>query len=228
MENLPDAIASTHDILEELTITQNGEYLPSEGVDGFSKVTAEFDISSLPKVKVHTFRVTDACINEDGIWGGENLIDTSECTSFFELFRNAKKLKNIDCSSWNTSKVTHFGYVFSGCSNLEMINLIGWDASNATTAGDMLYAGAKLKSIIGGETIENVLSKNISCLDGCKIVIGGIWSSGLDRASLRAIINGLADLTGQTAQRLVIGAPLIAKLTEEDIAIATSKNWTIA
>jgi hypothetical protein len=40
MENLPAAIASTHDTLEELTITQNGEYTPQEGVDGFSKVVA--------------------------------------------------------------------------------------------------------------------------------------------------------------------------------------------
>lgn len=40
MENLPNAIASTHDTLEELTITENGTYTPQEGVDGFSKVVA--------------------------------------------------------------------------------------------------------------------------------------------------------------------------------------------
>ena len=50
----------------------------------------------------------------------------------------------------------------------------------------------------------------------------------VDRASLRALINGLADRTGQSTLILTLGATLIAKLTEDDIAIATNKNWTIA
>ena len=48
----------------------------------------------------------------------------------------------------------------------------------------------------------------------------------LDRASLRALINGLAEV--ETTQTITLGAALRAKLTEEDIAIATAKNWTIA
>jgi hypothetical protein len=54
MTNLPDAVRSIpqeHTELTELTITANGEYLPEEGVDGFSKVTANFDTSSM-KAKV--------------------------------------------------------------------------------------------------------------------------------------------------------------------------------
>ena len=61
------------------------------------------------------------------------------------------------------------------------------------------------------------------------ISIGGIYyADNLDRASIRAVINGLADLTGQTAQTLTLGATLMAKLTEEDIAIAVNKNWTLS
>jgi hypothetical protein len=60
-----------------------------------------------------------------------------------------------------------------------------------------------------------------------KISFGLYYAGGLNRASLRAVINGLADLTGQTAQTLTLGATLMAKLTEEDIAIAVSKNWSI-
>ena len=41
-------------------------------------------------------------------------------------------------------------------------------------------------------------------------------------------LNALADRTGTTANILGIGAPNIAKLTEEDILIATNKNWTLA
>ena len=41
-------------------------------------------------------------------------------------------------------------------------------------------------------------------------------------------LNALADRTGQTAYTLTIGATNLAKLTEEDILIATNKNWTLA
>ena len=39
-QDLENAIAGASPVLEELSITENGEYLPSEGVDGFSKVVA--------------------------------------------------------------------------------------------------------------------------------------------------------------------------------------------
>ena len=84
-----------------------------------------------------------------------------------------------------------------------------------------------LTSLIANRTIEEVISNNIGALNGLKISISLTHIINLDRASLRAVINGLADLTGQTAQTLTLGATLMAKLTEEDIAIATNKNWTI-
>ncbi len=255
MENLPNAIASTHDTLEELAITQNGEYIPQEGVDGFSKVVAEFDTSSLPKVKVNTLKVSDACINEDGIWGGEYLIDTSESTSFTSLFsgvnsieeldlksfntsnvismeqtfRSCRNLKKLDVSNWDTSKVTTFYYMFTSCVSLQGLDLTNWDVSSADKSnsfGSFFNSTTSLATLIGGRSIDDVLQNNISCLKNLKVTIN-LSSSRLDRASLRALINGLADLTGQTAQTLTLGATLIAKLTEEDIAIATSKNWTI-
>jgi hypothetical protein len=46
--------------------------------------------------------------------------------------------------------------------------------------------------------------------------------------TLVAIFENLADLTGQTAKTLTIGSVNLAKLTAEQKAIATSKNWTLA
>lgn len=290
--------------LEELTITQNGEYLPSDGVAGFSKVTAEFDTSSLPKVKVSTFKVNDACINDDGIWEGENLIDTSECTSFIGSFENCANLIRFDGSSFDTGEVNNFGNFFLRCTNLknliinnfntskvtyfenclnstsiEYINLDNWDMSAATNLVNFFancnklitakidtwnlknlvrlretfgsctslveidlsqweipnvnetYRAfnkcSKLQTIIGGKSIDEVLVGNLTAMKYLKVSTD-FSSTILDRASLRALINGLADLTGQTAQTLTLRATLISKLTEEDIAIATNKNWTIA
>lgn len=52
MEKLPEAIASIHDILEELTITENGEYTPQEGVDGFSKVSVNVSPYDALKIEI--------------------------------------------------------------------------------------------------------------------------------------------------------------------------------
>ena len=50
----------------------------------------------------------------------------------------------------------------------------------------------------------------------------------LSEASIQSIIDGLADLTGQTTQTLTLHADVGAKLTDEQKASATAKNWTLA
>lgn len=53
-------------------------------------------------------------------------------------------------------------------------------------------------------------------------------STKYTRETILQWLNALADRTGQTAYKLIIGATNLKKLTEEDIAIATAKNWTLA
>ena len=65
---------------------------------------------------------------------------------------------------------------------------------------------------------ERTITKNLSASQ----------SPNLSDASIQSIIDGLADLTGQTAQTLTFHADVKAKLTEEQIATITSKNWTLA
>ena len=50
----------------------------------------------------------------------------------------------------------------------------------------------------------------------------------LSDESIHSIVDGLADLTGQTAQTLTLHATVKAKLTEAQISQITSKNWTLA
>lgn len=50
----------------------------------------------------------------------------------------------------------------------------------------------------------------------------------LTQQSLVGMFNALADLTGQQAKTLTVGSTNLAKLTNEQIAIATEKNWTLA
>jgi surface protein len=292
-------------------------------------------VGNASKVKVNTFKVSNECINDDGIWEGEQLIDTSKVVDMLSTFQNVTTLKKLNAGGWDTSNVTRAKWMFANCTNLERIDITGWDFANVNSwtegvyglffncpslkeikgiedlkvptynidYGDLFSSLKKIKtlnlskweihptsikymfsncnelenldvsnfvmdectsitytfyntpsltsvditkwvgenitatigflnnsgiaSLVGNRTDTEIINDSISVLDGLKVSID-IQSSKLDRASLRALINGLADLTGQTAQTLTLGTTLIAKLTEEDIAIATAKNWTIA
>ena len=43
-----------------------------------------------------------------------------------------------------------------------------------------------------------------------------------------AMFNSLKDLTGETTKTLTLGSTNLAKLSDEQKEIATSKNWTLA
>ena len=156
--------------------------------------------------------------------------DTSNVTTMNTMFYHCSSLTQLDVSNWDTSNVTKMNSMFNGCSSLQSLDVSGWDVSNVTNVtniDDIFYNCNKLTTLIGGRTIDEVISNNISALNGLKIYINLRYTI-LDRASLRALINGLANLSSTSSQPLYLGSTLIANLTEEDIAIATAKNWTIS
>ena len=66
-------------------------------------------------------------------------------------------------------------------------------------------------------TEDSVIKANISFKD----------SSKLNASSVNSIIHALKDLTGETAQTLTFHADVGAKLTEEQKAAITAKNWNL-
>ena len=45
--------------------------------------------------------------------------------------------------------------------------------------------------------------------------------------SLMSVINALVDLTGENSKTLTLGATNLAKLSDEQKAVATNKNWVL-
>ena len=68
--------------------------------------------------------------------GWENL-QTSECISFFNMFKNCEKLENVEVSHFDTSKCTRFQDMFQRCSSLTTIDVSNFDTSKATSIGGM-------------------------------------------------------------------------------------------
>lgn len=101
---------------------------------------------------------------------------------------------------------------FLGCTSLTNIAI----PNSVTSIGNRaFYKCAKLKFVELGQGFNcNHLNLSSSTLYSRETIVS--W------------LNALADRTGQTAYKLTIGATNLNKLTEEDIAIATAKNWTLA
>lgn len=132
--------------------------------------------------------------------------------SMNSYFYGSRQLKTIDFSDFNTL----FGSVtstFGSCGKLERI--IGTlDFSNVTAFANTFGQCVKLQEIT---VAANCIKANLS-FSACPL---------LSAETIQSIIDGLADLTGGTAQTITFHADVGGKLTEEQKAAITAKNWTL-
>lgn len=228
--------------IDNMSIDENGQWIGGEFIDfssvssmnsfakdctivkNFDNVIWNFDKNS----KDWTYAFYN-CINLTHLdFTNGNKIKVTKLWNAFTKTSELTKLNGLD--KLDVSDCTDF----NGCiaiNPLEKIDITSWDFKSAAKITSIFNACYKLKSFIGDRTIDEVLRDNVKAFTNAKVSIALMGSgiiNAIERPSLRALINGIADLTGQTAQTLTIGEALIAKLTEEDIAIATAKNWTIA
>ena len=153
--------------------------------------------------------------------------NTSAVTDMRYMFSSCSNLTTLDLSSFNTSSVTSMSSMFSSCSNLATLDLSSFDTSAVTNMMYMFYNCTKLTTIIGTHTLEEVQAGTIKALKGTKVSLDLSASPLLERASILALFYGLADLTGNTKQTISLHSTAKARLTAEDIKIATDKNWNV-
>lgn len=137
-------------------------------------------------------------------------IDTSNVTNMMGMFSNCTKLTTFP--SIDTSNVTDMYGMFNRCSSLTDVPLL--DTPNVTKIDSIFYDCPNLTNLGG---FKNLAVRLV--LNSCPL---------LTVESLMNVINNLKDLTGGTTQRLVLGSTNLAKLTDEQKAIATNKNWVLA
>lgn len=153
--------------------------------------------------------------------------DTSAVTDMGSMFYGCNRLTTLDLSSFNTSAVTSMGGMFENCSKLTILDLSSFDTSSVTNMMYMFYNCTNLTTIIGTHTLEEVQAGTIKALKGTKESLNLSYSPLLERASILALFHGLADLTGNTKQTITLHSTAKARLTAEDIKIATDKNWNV-
>lgn len=144
--------------------------------------------------------------------------DTSNITNISYMFENCKLLTELDLSSFDTSQVTNMSYMFNGCTNLTTIDLSNFDAIKVTSSTGLRFFGTSANSL--PQLTDFKAPKNM----GANLDFSPC--PNLTHDSLMSIINNLATVT--STKKLVLGATNLAKLTDEEKALATNKGWTIS
>ena len=132
------------------------------------------------------------------------------------MFQYCESLTSIDLNGWNTSKVTDMGYMFQYCESLTTLDLSGFDASKVTSSSGLKFFGSSNMPQLTDFKAPKNMGAN---LDFSKC-------TNLTHDSLMSIINNLATVT--STKKLILGATNLAKLTDEEKAIATNRGWTIS
>ena len=232
-----DADATAADIVKDKTAYVNGEKIVGTlslsagshnatiiGGAGFNarKCIKEVDLTGV-RLSVTTTGVFQDCSKLETVKG----LDLSTSTTLYSGFSGCTKLKDLDIN--NTQNITNWQSAFESAVAMDTLKQIRGDkattlslcfksCTNLTNFGGFLNLG---KGYTG--TTENNSSYKLD-LSPC---------TKLTHESLMNVINGLYDLNltykvadGGTlkTQTLRLGSTNLAKLTAEEIAIATAKR----
>lgn len=234
-------VTITHAPVEEsvsATITSNGTHTitPSAGFDAMFGVSVDVNVTTPVEVftdldgmkyaqsTINEFpsnfqfapRTGESCINmfqECISLTSIPQLDTSNVTNMGSMFDSCKSLKTIP--QLNTSKVTRMGYMFLGCSALTSISRL--DATSLTDTDPIFgYNFYPLKKLTDFGGLTNL-----------KVDLDLTPCTALTKESLLNVFNEAADVTA-SPKTMTLGSKNLAKLTDDEKAIATNKGWALA
>ena len=166
-------------------------------------------------------------------------LDTSQGTDFQEMFERNTSINILNGYSWdfsrgknfsrmffgctrlvyapalNSSSGVNFLNAFNGCTNLYEIPLL--DLSSATVYTNAFYKCSSLTNVTITGTIK-IKDNNFKVNASDKLTV----------ESMMSFINAFQDNTGGTQYTVYFGPTNLAKLTDEQISVATNKNIKLA
>lgn len=195
----------------------------------FIKFIENFDVSKMTTFE-YMFDNSNLTQLNFSNWSVNKVTDLSHMFSL-------SKFKKIDLSNWNTFNVKTISYMFYNMLELTQIDLTNCDTSNVKSMFYTFYLCKKLTEIKGILDVIKVTSFNgafNSCEKLIEIRIKNLNYTGLDLSSCvelsyDSLIYLISNLVADTSVRtLKLGTTNLEKLTDEEKAIATEKNWTLA
>ena len=168
---------------------------------------------TVTKFKYFQFDSTSATTNFEYIWNNCTgltklpLIDTSIGTNFSYAWYGCSSLTEFP--ELDLSSGTNFNHAWQNCSSLTSFPML--DLSKGTNFLAAWWSCSSLTNLGGFGAIKESID-----LSG---------SPKLTVESLMNVINQAATVTGKT---MTLGSTNLAKLSDEQKAVATSKGWTLA
>ena len=141
-------------------------------------------------------------------------LNTSNGTSFFSMFQHCSTLTSVP--QLDTSNGTNFSSMFNGCGKLTTISLLNMSSMSGTSWSGMFGSCTALENVTFEGTIP--VRGNMNVFSSCP---------NLTVDSLMSFINALTNMNSSATYTITIGSTNLAKLTEEQIQIATDKRITL-
>ena len=169
------------------------------------------------------------------------IICNNNVKDFTSVYGNCTNATEIDVSGLNFSNARTGNYMFADCRSLTSLDLSNFDASKISGSANnytITYMFNDCLNLTNLKFMKNLGKGYVIEATGYKSSTVDLSScSKLTHESLIDVINSIYDLNltydvanGGTlyTQNLQIGSTNLAKLTEEEIAIATNKGWTVS
>ena len=165
--------------------------------------------------------------------------DTSKVTDMTSMFQNDWSLSEIvGLDEWYCPALTKVGSIFQGCSKLSRLDLSNWKKGlEGEEVIVEVYSlanntGTTYLDISGFRFVENVnfahtFQWSLTTLkwSNWDSTISISHLTELSQQSVVDLVANLAEVSDN--ETLTLGATLLAYLTEEQIAVAVNKGWTI-
>ena len=152
------------------------------------------------------------------------VLDTSNASNMSDMFFDCNSLASV--SLLNTGNVTDMNNMFWGCTSLAIVPML--DASKTRSIYSMFRNCSSLTTLGGLKNLGMGYGTGwIANSDSLTLNLSD--SPLLTHDSLMNVINNLYDIKskGVKPQTLQLGNTNKAKLTAEEIAIATNKGWDV-
>ena len=172
--------------------------------------------------------------------------DTSNVTTMEYMFNQCSKLTSLDVSNWDTSKLTKITNMFNYCSKLTSLDVSNWDTSNISDMSNLFNGCSGLTSLdlstwnISNLSVTNGMFSNCAALTSLKLNDLGRYQyctslnltacSALTKDSILYLFNNAFDRSAAgytTAFTITLNAATKALLSDDELAIATNKGFTV-
>jgi surface protein len=204
--------------LESLSVSENGVYVPSEGVDGYNQVnvnvTTPTEVFVVPdgiKFGYSSFTEIPSNIDFSNLNSMSNmfntcsslttipLLNTSKVTTMYQMFAYCSSLTTIPLL--DTSKVTKMNNMFKNCSSL--ITIPELNTSNVTDMDNMFVDCKSLQTIPVLDCSSVTAMNNI--FSGCKVLtnIGGLTNFGKSYKGYSSAFLNLTNNTNLTKESII-------------------------